>query len=492
MGNENVTFKSIKPTSSLIKRVYVLSLRERMKLDLEARLIGEALMINRSQDPSFEDFIELNDLNIPVELRRNQVEDLGPTISDGKVTDKPMIDIIKTRNNESFKEHPNFCDFDLKIHIDCAYNLKILGMIGFEHVNANFYPILSVNVMSKKFYNSIMKDKVEYKGKNVVGAFMNVPIFMGNFFVVTHFEVVENMDGYRDHDMGDVIIGEPFCKASCMEARRFDRIITIHNDQAVTEVFLGGTTVVEVVLVKGHLFLSILMVCPAGFDPLALVELVTPVEVNKVADLVVNGTWNWLHSWLIKAPILATIPASTIDTSRRDRMQWRDSYGNMKDFVVKYAWEELRPHGNDLWLVMRRALKTQDKLRTWDVDPTTDLSQLRCSLCGLLTDTHEHLFFECSYSSKVWCLVHRLAGMDHIQPVLEDVVNWFQPMAAKRTVINVVGKLLFAASVYFIWIERNQRLFKNIRRIPEELRDAIVITVRLKLVTFRFKNKARV
>ncbi|GJU40672.1 hypothetical protein Tco_1193629, partial [Tanacetum coccineum] len=47
-------------------------------------------------------------------------------------------------------------------------------------------------------------------------------------------------------------------------------------------------------------------------------------------------------------------------------------------------------------------------------------------------------------------------------------------------------------SVYFIWIERNQRLFKNMRRTPEELRDAIVITVRLKLVTFRFKNKARV
>ncbi|GJT54475.1 hypothetical protein Tco_0989529 [Tanacetum coccineum] len=33
-------------------------------------------------------------------------------------------------------------------------------------------------------------------------------------------EVVENMDGYRDQDMGDVIFGEPFCKASCVEARR--------------------------------------------------------------------------------------------------------------------------------------------------------------------------------------------------------------------------------------------------------------------------------
>ncbi|GJU83532.1 hypothetical protein Tco_1285897 [Tanacetum coccineum] len=41
--------------------------------------------------------------------------------------------------------------------------------------------------------------------------------------------VVENMDGYRDQDMGGVIFGEPFCKASCMEARRFDGLITIYN-----------------------------------------------------------------------------------------------------------------------------------------------------------------------------------------------------------------------------------------------------------------------
>ncbi|GJW46546.1 hypothetical protein Tco_0078192 [Tanacetum coccineum] len=41
--------------------------------------------------------------------------------------------------------------------------------------------------------------------------------------------IVENMDGYRDQDMGDIILGEPFYKASCVEARRFDGLITIQN-----------------------------------------------------------------------------------------------------------------------------------------------------------------------------------------------------------------------------------------------------------------------
>ncbi|GKF67436.1 putative reverse transcriptase domain-containing protein, partial [Tanacetum coccineum] len=70
VGEERIVFTSVKPASSLIKRVYMLSLRERMELDLEARLMAKTLVLNRSLDPFFEDYIELNDLNEPYELRR--------------------------------------------------------------------------------------------------------------------------------------------------------------------------------------------------------------------------------------------------------------------------------------------------------------------------------------------------------------------------------------------------------------------------------------
>nr|GEU43986.1 zf-CCHC domain-containing protein/DUF4219 domain-containing protein/UBN2 domain-containing protein [Tanacetum cinerariifolium] len=43
------------------------------------------------------------------------------------------------------------------------------------------------------------------------------------------FQIVKNIDGYRDQDIGDAIVGEPFCKASCVEARRFDGLTTIHT-----------------------------------------------------------------------------------------------------------------------------------------------------------------------------------------------------------------------------------------------------------------------
>ncbi|GJV68720.1 ribonuclease H-like domain-containing protein [Tanacetum coccineum] len=47
--------------------------------------------------------------------------------------------------------------------------------------------------------------------------------------------VVEDMDPYPDEGMRDVIVGEPFCKASCVEDKMFDGIITIcDEDDSVT------------------------------------------------------------------------------------------------------------------------------------------------------------------------------------------------------------------------------------------------------------------
>ncbi|GJV82914.1 hypothetical protein Tco_1522812 [Tanacetum coccineum] len=219
---------------------------------------------------------------------------------------------------------------------------------------------------------------------------------------------------------------------------------------------------------------------------------------SKVADLMTNGTWNWPLSWLAKAPNLMSIAAPTV-------------HGNMADFSAKLAWESLRPRGDEvswyktvwfahciprhafhLWLVMQRCLKTQDMLRPWDVGLFVDISLLKCVFCQNHMDSHKHLFFECSFAAKIWSLVRVYAEMESVRPLLHEITNWFQTRAHKRTIQVVVGKLIFASASYFIWCERNNRLFKGTRRSPEEIRDLIIVMVRLKLVSFRFKNTARV
>ncbi|GJZ55969.1 reverse transcriptase domain-containing protein, partial [Tanacetum coccineum] len=210
----------------LIKRVYMLCLREIMELDLEARLMGETLVLNRSLDPFLEDYIELKDLNEPFELRRTQGDDLMPTIEEGKVIEK-----FRTRNEDldtGIDDYPSYCDDDKKIHIDCAHNLKFSCIIGFEFTHANFFPLL-YNVMSKKFHNSIMKDKMVYKGDNVVGSLLDMPIFVGTFSVMTDFAVLEDMDAYSDEGIGDVIFGEIFLREVGIKTKRFEGIITLYK-----------------------------------------------------------------------------------------------------------------------------------------------------------------------------------------------------------------------------------------------------------------------
>ncbi|GJZ33357.1 hypothetical protein Tco_0578793 [Tanacetum coccineum] len=184
----------------------------------------------------------INDLNEPFELRRNHGDNLMPTIEESEV-----IEEFRTRDGDldtGIDDYPSYCDDDKKIHIDCAHNLKFSCMIGFEFTHINFFMLLYVNAMSKKFHNSIMKDKMVYKGDNVVGALINVPIFVGTFSVVTEFAVLEDMDAYRDEGMGDVIIGEPFLREVRIKARRFDGMITIYNgDDEVTYQMIKRDTI---------------------------------------------------------------------------------------------------------------------------------------------------------------------------------------------------------------------------------------------------------
>nr|GEU28765.1 hypothetical protein [Tanacetum cinerariifolium] len=92
---------------------------------------------------------------------------------------------------------------------------------------------------------------------------------------------------------------------------------------------------------------------------------------SLVADLIVNGTWNWPNAWLAKAPNLGTI-AAPILYDHNDTVCWRDSSGSLSNFSVRSAWEALRSR-----------------------------------------------------------------GMESVPPILDEIIDWFRRMAAKRTVKSI-------------------------------------------------------
>ena len=82
------------------------------------------------------------------------------------------------------------------------------------------------------------------------------------------------------------------------------------------------------------------------------------------------------------------------------------------------------------------------------------------------------------------------AFIDNLCPRLEVMVAALTPISHKRSAKSVIARLVVAASAYFIRQERNNRIFKKRSRKVEQLRDAIIYTVRLMLMSMRFKNSA--
>ncbi|XP_035845267.1 uncharacterized protein LOC110933789 [Helianthus annuus] len=107
-------------------------------------------------------------------------------------------------------------------------------------------------------------------------------------------------------------------------------------------------------------------------------------------------------------------------------------------------------------------------------------------------DSHDHLFFECSYSSNVLDALKERSCMKKVPNKWEDIMRWLQPKASSRSLNSVIAKLTIKATAYYVWQERNYRFFNNQLRPPEVLTGIIIDTVRLKLLSFKYKDKPHV
>ncbi|GJY65056.1 putative RNA-directed DNA polymerase, eukaryota, reverse transcriptase zinc-binding domain protein [Tanacetum coccineum] len=225
---------------------------------------------------------------------------------------------------------------------------------------------------------------------------------------------------------------------------------------------------------------------------------------TKVCDLVKNGVLDWPTSWLSKYPSLNAIDSPVLAPNSHDLLEWRNEDGLGCSFSAHTVWNTIRTkgykvrwydavwfscciprHAVHLWLVIRRRLKTQDLLRHWD---NVNYLHVTCSLCESQPDSHEHFFFECSFSQQVWNQVKGVAGLASSNKSIYDTIDDIIPFAARKTSKSVIAKLVVAATSYFIWQERNGRLFKNKKRTVNQVVDCIMNTVRLKLMSCRLKK----
>ncbi|GJW64759.1 zf-CCHC domain-containing protein [Tanacetum coccineum] len=153
--------------------------------------------------------------------------------------------------------------------------------------------------------------------------------------------------------------------------------------------------------------------------PLYMVE--EPVEIVDKADQEVKR---------IGIPIVKVRHC----TPRRDSLNAISINGAVKNFSISQVWSNIRPrdvkvpwyhmvwfplsiprHAFNMWLIVKRKLKTQDRINPWDVVSSLGIT---CSLCDDVPDSHEHLFETC-VKSKDLDLWHVITNGD-FQPIEQN------------------------------------------------------------------------
>ncbi|GJQ97553.1 RNA-directed DNA polymerase, eukaryota, reverse transcriptase zinc-binding domain protein [Tanacetum coccineum] len=183
---------------------------------------------------------------------------------------------------------------------------------------------------------------------------------------------------------------------------------------------------------------------------------------DKLVDWIDNGKWTWPNEWFRRFNDVINIPVPILN-ELNDKAIWFNKKYEVMDFSVKEACNVLRTdmpsvmwykhvwytqciprHAFILWLAFKGRLKTQDRVKI-------------------------------------------MAKLDDVSNIWAEVISGVCIKKPSNSIWSVIQRLVLGASVYFIWQERNVRLFDSKNRSVDVVLNIIVNTVRLKLLSLNLK-----
>ncbi|KAJ6346533.1 hypothetical protein OIU78_009044 [Salix suchowensis] len=163
-------------------------------------------------------------------------------------------------------------------------------------------------------------------------------------------------------------------------------------------------------------------------------------------------------------------------------------------FTIKSAWELMRDkkpencthkllwftsniprHAFILWLAVQGRLRTMDRAYR-------DTEGATCTLCESEMESHDHLFFKCNYSTTVWMNINLKVQLQWRNADWADFIKWAaQDWGKKNNFRHLTACLVLSSTVYFLWYERNRRIFREEAHSPSSLTEEIFQLLRTHL-----------
>ncbi|GKB32842.1 hypothetical protein Tco_0872243 [Tanacetum coccineum] len=191
-----------------------------------------------------------------------------------------------------------------------------------------------------------------------------------------------------------------------------------------------------------------------------------------VADMIQDGRWQWPNGCSQIFPELLNIDVPVLQECVKDKILWKIQNGKLFIFSAKTTWEDLRCRGqnvkwnNMVWYSQRFPrqpfilwLAVKEKLHTPDDD----------------------VEFKQEYDMNLDTLKRKMKAVN-LDNELRNIVEKLDNMPCTNNIRIVVRKFVISTCVYFIWRERNARLFtnekKNVKGLIKEIDENMKIQLK--------------
>lgn len=101
-------------------------------------------------------------------------------------------------------------------------------------------------------------------------------------------------------------------------------------------------------------------------------------------------------------------------------------------------------------------LATASRVSLWN---NTSISPL-CKICDQHLEDRQHLFFSCDYSKEVWRQVLQYIQKQPLANTSLELDCVIKKARSKKS-LDKAYIMLYTESVYAIWLQRNNKVFKN-------------------------------
>lgn len=226
---------------------------------------------------------------------------------------------------------------------------------------------------------------------------------------------------------------------------------------------------------------------------------------EKVSNFVVDDQVVFPTSLMIMWPELRG-KSLFINVRREDKVVWRSINGKKSAFNSSTVWndvKETRPrvqwrhlvwysnsipkHSFILWLAIRGKLLTQDRMQAWQ-----NMGNSSCAFCGSQWDSLNHLFFECLFCQEIRDYFLQMGVEIDKNIAWADLVDVISHKWRGKSLVIIINKIVLSSLVYYIWQERNLRLFQNQHRSSRQVISSIVETVRFKIMGLKIRSSNRI